>query len=430
MPEPVGDALPSGEEVGVEARGAERGQHAELVGEDHHQHQPEPVAGQGEQRHRDDRERRVEPSAPHRLEHADGDAEQIAEHQRDADQPHRRGPRLGERARHRPPGGDAGAPVAPDEPAEPGGVLLRAAGGRGRGRVRCAATCSSVAAGPTSRRAGSPGASRSRKNISVSTPKTTAAPLSARRRSRRTIAGISRLPNRAASEIASGVPRRLLPALLVACVLLPACQPEAEPPRRHGALRLRRGPPEHQSAAHPAPAGPPGAALRAAHDAGALRQRARAPAVSRARVELERGSPPAHLPAAAAAYAGTTACPRPRATSPGRSSGARDPATGYPRLTDLAALEHGGRAGRLHRRAALRAPAGAIPRRAHRPRDPAGAPARHGAGRPAAAGGVERPAGGQRPLPVRGPRAEPALGLRRRHRDSPPRWAGRRGSTG
>src|SRR5688572_2641621 len=99
---------------------------------------------------------------------------------------------------------------------------------------RCADTCCSVAAGPTRRRAGSPGASRRRKNMSVSTPKTTAAPLSARRSSRNIIAGISCLAIPAASEIASGVLRRPLAALIVA-VSLPACQPEAS---RRGATVL------------------------------------------------------------------------------------------------------------------------------------------------------------------------------------------------
>ena len=46
-----------------------------------------------------------------------------------------------------------------------------------------------------------------------------------------------------------------------------------------------------------------------------------------------------------------------------------------------------------------------LSRRPHRPRDPAGPPARHGPAGPAPAGGVERTARRQRPVPLRAPRA-------------------------
>ena len=47
--EPVGQARRRRQEVGVEPGRAERGQQPQPVGEEHHQHEPEPVAGQGEQ---------------------------------------------------------------------------------------------------------------------------------------------------------------------------------------------------------------------------------------------------------------------------------------------------------------------------------------------------------------------------------------------
>ena len=135
VPEPVGEALPAGQEVGVEARRAEGGEQPQPIGEHHHQHQPEPVAGQGEQCHRHHGQRRVQPSASRRLEHADRDAEQIAQQQRDPHQSHRRRPRLGERARDGTARRDAGAPVALHEAAEPASRIARGAAGRGRARA-------------------------------------------------------------------------------------------------------------------------------------------------------------------------------------------------------------------------------------------------------------------------------------------------------
>src|SRR2546427_729382 len=57
---------------------------------------------------------------------------------------------------------------------------------------RCAASCSAVAAGPSSRSTGSPGASRKRKKVSVATPATTASPAARRRARAASMGGISR----------------------------------------------------------------------------------------------------------------------------------------------------------------------------------------------------------------------------------------------
>ena len=250
--------------------------------------------------------------------------------------------------------------------------------------------------------------------MSVSTPKTTAAPLSARRSNRRSIGGISCLPIGHASAILSGVSRRLLPALLVVASL-PACQPEAD---RRGATVLFASGADLQSI-NPlltaAPARPAGAAVRAAHHPRAVRQRARPRAIPRPRMALEQGSPHPHLRA-----------PRRRPLARRRADhGARRglDARRRARSGDRLSPAHRPRAGRggpgaerLDRGAALRFAATPLPGRAHRPRHPAGAPARYRAAGPAAAGGVEHAAGRQRPLPVRGARAEPPLGLRRRQR--------------
>ena len=71
-------------------------------------------------------------------------------------------------------------------------------------------------------------------------------------------------------------------------------RPGRGPPRRHGAVRLRRRPAEHQSPLHGASARPTGAALRAAHHAGPLRQRDDRHPLPGPALELVGGRPPAH----------------------------------------------------------------------------------------------------------------------------------------
>ena len=113
------------------------GSHRRPVGEEHHQHQPEPVTRQRKEGHAHDRQHGIECAAAHRLHHADGDAGQIAEHERDADQPHGGRPGLGEHAANRPAGGDAGAPVARGEASEPCGVLRRERAVEANGLALC-----------------------------------------------------------------------------------------------------------------------------------------------------------------------------------------------------------------------------------------------------------------------------------------------------
>src|SRR5215210_6895432 len=72
--EPVEQLAPAGEEIGIEASGAEPGQGPEPVGEDHHQHQSEPVAWEGKEGDRQHREGGVEPASPRRLNGAYGNA--------------------------------------------------------------------------------------------------------------------------------------------------------------------------------------------------------------------------------------------------------------------------------------------------------------------------------------------------------------------
>ena len=199
-----------------------------------------------------------------------------------------------------------------------------AATGRSRPSAwRCASTCSAVAAGPTSRRAGSPGARRSRKNISVSTPKTTARPLSARRGAAgEACGGMSCAPASGHRQV------RYLPACLVASFRrfsswrrsrgLPA---GGRPPRRDGALRLRRRPAEHQPAAHASirsPArcsatccSPPSPATTARSRPVPYLAREWRWATDRRTLTLRARTP---------ASAGTTARRPRRATSPGRST--------------------------------------------------------------------------------------------------------------
>ncbi|OLD97374.1 MAG: hypothetical protein AUG79_00405 [Gemmatimonadetes bacterium 13_1_20CM_4_69_16] len=120
---PVGEPGPAGEEFAVESRAAEGGERAGPVGEDHHQHQSEPIAGNRVQGDGGDGERRVESRARGRLHGAHGEAEDVAQHQRQADQLECRRHRFTQQRPHRPARGDAGAPFAAGEPAQPGHVL-------------------------------------------------------------------------------------------------------------------------------------------------------------------------------------------------------------------------------------------------------------------------------------------------------------------
>src|SRR5579884_2565810 len=99
-------------------------------------------------------------------------------------------------------------------------------------------------------------------------------------------------------------------------------------PRPHGRVRLRGGAPERQPAAHHPPARQPGAALRPAHDARALRLDPRSGAVSRPGVVVVARSPHPDVPVAARrALARRRSHHRPRR---------RVDLRGGPRLADLA----------------------------------------------------------------------------------------------
>ena len=173
--------------------------------------------------------------------------------------------------------------------------------------------------------------------MSVSTPKTTAAPLSARRSRRTSIAAISCLAIPAASEIASGVLRRPLAALIVA-LSLPACQPEAA---RRGATVLFASGADLQSinpllTQHPLARQVQRYVLLttlARYDSALVPQpylaREWTWSDDRRRLTfvLQRG---------VRWHDGVSTTARDAAWTLSR---ARDPATGYPRLADLAALE-------------------------------------------------------------------------------------------
>ena len=260
--------------------------------------------------------------------------------------------------------------------------------------------------------------------MSVSTPRTTAAPLSARRSNRRSIGGMSCLPIGHASAILSGVSRRLLPALLAAASL-PACQPEAD---RRGATVLFASGADLQSinpllTQHPLARQVQRYVLLttlARYDSALVPGRTSPANGAGARIAAP--SPSCSTPASA----GTTARRPRRATWPGRSTPRAIRRPAIPRLTDLESVAAVVAPTTRPWCSRFASPQTPLPRRAHRPRDPAGAPARHRAAGPAAAGGVEHAAGRQRPLPVRGARAEPPLGLRRRLATFRPRSAGRR----
>ena len=84
---------------------------------------------------------------------SDGDAEQVAEQQREAHQLDRGGPGRRNHGANRPAGRDTGAPIALHEAAQPGDYWC----GQGRSSpsaLRWAATCSWEAVGPTRRSAG------------------------------------------------------------------------------------------------------------------------------------------------------------------------------------------------------------------------------------------------------------------------------------
>ena len=234
---------------------------------------------------------------------------------------------------------------------------------------------------------------------------------------------------RHASAIPSAVPRRLLPALLVAVV---ARRPASRPPTRRGATVLFASGADLQSinpllTLHPLARQVQRYVLLTTLARYDSRARApsrtwRAPGAGRA----DRRTLTLHLHAGVRWHDGAPTTARDvrlDARRRARSGDRLSPAA------ELARARSGRRRRRLDRGAALRRAAAALPRRAHRPRHPAGAPARHRAARPAAAGGVERRAGRQRPVPVRGARAQPPLGLRRRPRLSRARWAARRGSS-
>ncbi len=282
---------------------------------------------------------------------------------------------------------------------------------------RWAATCSADAAGPTSSRAGSPGARRSRANISVTTPSTTPRPLSARRASE-SMGAISAGPEPRASG--SGRGRRGSDTFRRASPPPPAARRARRArrlpagggtPRGHRAVRLRRRSPEHEPARHPASARAAGAALRAAHDARALRLGARARAVPGASLDVVAG--PADADASSAVG---RALERRRSHDVARRAldarrsagpGGRLPTGGRARRARA-----GRRTGRLDGGPALRRAAAALPRCPHRSRHSPGAPAGHRAARRAPPGGLERGAGRQRSVPLRGARAQPPVGLR------------------
>ena len=286
---------------------------------------------------------------------------------------------------HRAAGGDAGAPVAPDEPAQPGGVLLRRRAGRDPAPAAAPPICSAVAVGPTSSSAGSPGASRRRKNISVTTPSTTARPLSARR-SKHGAWVQSSLAPAAAVWPRAGSHDTFRRASVSSCrSSLLACSPPAGRP---------------PTAAAPPCCSPPARISRASIRCSPLHPLARQvqryvllttlarydsalvpAALPRAGLGVVAGPAGADLPSARRGVRWHDGGRRPRAMSPGRSTRRAIPATGYPRT------------GRARRARAVDAPddstvalafqpaAAALSRRADRPRHPAGAPARHGAAR-------------------------------------------------
>ncbi len=126
MTEAVGNESATREKVGVESGGAKCGEQPRPIGEHEDQHEAEPVSGNCEQRHGCDGQERVgSRSAACRLHHTDGEAQQIAQEQRQRDQPHRRGPRGAEDGAHGTPLRDARSPVATGESRHPARELGR-----------------------------------------------------------------------------------------------------------------------------------------------------------------------------------------------------------------------------------------------------------------------------------------------------------------
>jgi hypothetical protein len=124
VPKPVCHLIPPGEKISVETGRAECRQCSRPIGEDHDQHETEPVTRNCEQRDGDDRERSVEPPASRRLNGSDDDADEVAQNQRQSNQADSCGPCGGDHAADRPPRGYAATPVSPDEAAQPCRVLL------------------------------------------------------------------------------------------------------------------------------------------------------------------------------------------------------------------------------------------------------------------------------------------------------------------
>ena len=172
-------------------------------------------------------------------------------------------------------------------------------------------------------------------------------------------------------------------------------------PRRNRAVRVGRGPREHQPAAHHAPARQAGAALRAAHDSGPVRLDAHAAAVPGPTLALVGGQYDAHVHLvrgpglgrrAADGCAGCRVDARRGARSGDGLSAARR-ISGTSRTCGPPTTRPSSSGFRT-------APVAAA-RRVHRPRDPPGASARQRAACAAAPGGVERAPGGERAVPVR-----------------------------
>ena len=237
-------------------------------------------------------------------------------------------------------------------------------------------------------------------------------------------------PSAHASEIPSGVPRRLLPALLVAASL-PACQPEAG---RRGATVLFASGADLQSinpllTQHPLARQVQRYVLLttlARYDSALAPE----PYLAREwRWSEDRRTLTFVLQPGVRWHDGVPTTARDVALDAGRARAIRRPA--IPGSTDLAADSR--------RSPPPTTPPWSLRFAAPQQRFPdvltdlAILPAHlldtvpRG---PAPAGGVERAAGRQRAVPVRRARAEPPLGLRRRQRLSRARWAARRGSSG
>jgi hypothetical protein len=179
-----------------------------------------------------------------------------------------------------------------------------------------------------------------------------------------------------------------------------------------GLPRVRRRAPIHQSSAHRASARAAGAAARPVHDPGPVRQRAGGAAVPGGGVALERRSPHARAGTAARRALARRGADHGRGRRVhgrrGARPGHRVPAPVRPGVPHRRPCHD-----RSHGAPGILPPTGRIPRRAHRPGDPARALAGGGAPRPVAARSLQPASGGQRPVPFRVAHAQPALGVRR-----------------